>query len=379
MKKYKMFFLMIFQSLIRRRARMAVALLAVAIGATIISGMITVYKEVPEQLSREFRAYGANVLLLPPGEKNLFSEKSIIKAKDSLKGFEVIGMTPFLYEHLTVNKQPVLVGGTDFEVLKKVSPYFHIQGDFPTKEKRQILLGTSLAEKIARNPADLIGQTVGVSLGEGEAILRFEVAGIVSTGGKEEDCAFINLHEMQKIVGKEGAISLTQVSIVAEGDKLLKAVQQLKENANFQVQLVQQIARSEYTVLGKLQALVFLVTGVVLFLTLISVTTTMMAVVTERRKEIGLKKALGASNVSIVWEFLGEGAVLGAFGGIFGAVLGYFFANYVSLEVFARRLDFSPTIAILSVVLSILVTGLASLIPVRIATRVDPAIVLRGE
>lgn len=44
--------------------------LAVAIGATIISGMITVYKEVPEQMGREFRAYGANLLLLPANGKN---------------------------------------------------------------------------------------------------------------------------------------------------------------------------------------------------------------------------------------------------------------------------------------------------------------------
>ena len=105
----------------------------------------------------------------------------------------------------------------------------------------------------------------------------------------------------------------------------------------------------------------------------------MMAVVTERRKEIGLKKALGAANENIVREFLGEGCLLGAFGGLFGSGLGYLFAESVSVQVFGRGIYFSVSIAILSIVLSIIVTGVASLIPVRIATAVDPAVVLRGE
>ena len=49
------------------------------------------------------------------------------------------------------------------------------------------------------------------------------------------------------------------------------------------------------------------------------------------------------------------------------------------MNVFNRAIEFSPSVVVLSIVLSVLVTGLASLIPVRIATSVDPAIVLRGE
>ena len=49
-KKYKMFFTMVIHALLRRHTRMLVALLAVAVGATIISGMITVYEEVPQQM-----------------------------------------------------------------------------------------------------------------------------------------------------------------------------------------------------------------------------------------------------------------------------------------------------------------------------------------
>ena len=150
------------------------------------------------------------------------------------------------------------------------------------------------------------------SAGEGKAMRNFKVAGIVATGSKEEQFAFIDLKEMQDLSEKPNQVSLAQVSIVADGDKLNGIVADLdKGDANIQAQPVQQITRSEGNVLGKLQVLVLLVTIVVLMLTMICVTTTMMAVVTERRKEIGLKKALGASNKNIVIEFFGEGCVLG--------------------------------------------------------------------
>ena len=372
--KIKFFLRMIFYSLLRRRLRMLVALTAVAVGATIISGMITVYREVPQQLGREFRAYGANLLLIPANDNENFDAASLDKVKEILRGNEVIGIAPFLYERLEINKQYILTGGTDFDELQKVSPYWQINGRYPVK-------GAELAKILSPyEPTEIIGQEVTISAGEGTAMRKYLVTGIVSTGGKEEEFAFTNLDEVQSISGKSNLIGIAQLSIVAEGENL----QTLEENISREVpavqpQTVQQIANSEFNVLSKLQVLVLLVTAIVLILTLICVTTTMMAVVTERRKEIGLKKALGASNENIVREFLGEGCLLGAFGGLLGSGLGYMFAESVSLQVFGRGIYFSVSIAILAVVLSILVTGAASLIPVKIAVNVDPAIVLRGE
>jgi putative ABC transport system permease protein len=105
----------------------------------------------------------------------------------------------------------------------------------------------------------------------------------------------------------------------------------------------------------------------------------MMAVVAERRREIGLRKALGASNQSLVTEFMGEGIVLGGFGGILGAAAGYVFAQAVGLNVFNRSIAFNPLFIILTLAASVAITALACVIPVRNATDVDPAIVLRGE
>lgn len=374
--KYKMFLTMVFYSMLRRKTRLFITLLAVAVGATIISGMVTVYREVPAQMSRAFRAYGANLLVLPSGERTEVSDERLKEIRESLSEYEIVGIAPFLYDTMAVNKQPVIVGGTDFEELQKVSPYWQIDGDYPQAGQKEVLLGAEFAQKLGAKK----GSSVTMSAGEGKAVQNYTVSGIVRTGGKEEQLAYVPLAQLQRMTGRKGAVSLAQVSVVADGDRLEEAVAKVAAGTHdVTPQLVKQIAHSEGTVLGKLQALVLLVTIVVLVLTLICVTTTMMAVVTERRKEIGLKKALGADNRDVVLEFLGNGCLLGAFGGVAGTGLGYLFAQSVSLHVFGRGIEFSPMIAAFSLVLSIVITGLASLVPVRIATSVDPAIVLRGE
>ncbi|WP_019552358.1 ABC transporter permease [Propionispira raffinosivorans] len=376
MRNYKMFFKMIIHALLRRRSRMLIALLAVAIGATIISGLVTVYYDVPKQMGREFRSYGANMVLVPNGENVWINQTDLKAVRKVFLPEQLVGVAPFLYERIKLNEQPILAAGTDFTEIQKVSPYWQITGQWPKAGTSEILVGADIAEQLNVTP----GQTLILSGGSDQSERKVIVAGVVRTGGKEEQFVFMNLDLMQSIVQKDGQLSLVQVSVVADKAELSTLIDEISNKyPTISPQLVQQVAHSEQTVLQKLQALVFLVTIVVLLLTLICVATTMMAVVTERRKEIGLKKALGADNKSIIFDFLGEGCVLGALGGLLGMGLGFAFAQVVSVEVFGRTIEFSWLIAIFSVLLSIVVTGAASLIPVKIATSVEPAIVLRGE
>ncbi len=377
MTQKQMYFKMITSSLLRRRSRMLVALLAVAIGATILSGLVTIYYDVPRQMGQEFRSYGANLLLLSKDTNPLDLEK-VYHAKALIPSGKLVGLTPFRYENIKINRQPFMACGTDFSQIQKTSPYWYLNGSYPENDQ-SILMGKTAATALALTPGSKVNFT-GID-DEGNPYSEdFTISGILETGGSEEECVYMNLSKMEALMKSSGFIDLAETSVSAGGkelDDLAATIALNVEGVN--PRPVKRLAKSEGAVLKKLQALVYIVTLVVLLLTMVCVATTMMAVVAERRQEIGLKKSLGASNQSIVSEFLGEGLFLGALGGILGVFLGFAFAQIVSIHVFTRSISFQPLLVPVTILVSVLVTGLACLLPVRSASEVDPALVLKGE
>ena len=209
--------------------------------------------------------------------------------------------------------------------------------------------------------------------------IKYTVTGILTTGGEEESYVFMSLEDMAGLTGSD-AVDVAELSVSASAEELETYAEQITENTDgVRARLVKRVTRSETAVLGKLQSLVFLVTAVVLILTMICVSTTMMAVVSERRREIGLRKALGASDGSIRTEFLGEGMFLGLLGGILGAVLGFAFAQVVSVNVFGSSITFQPLLLPAAVIVSMGVAALSCLQPIKRAVAIDPAIVLKDE
>lgn len=377
MTRQRMYFKMITSSLMRRRSRMLVALLAVAIGATILSGLVTIYYDVPRQMAQEFRSYGANLLLVS-ADTNPLKRESVNHARSIIPGGKLVGLTPFRYETVKINNQPFMAAGTDFEQVQKTSPYWLVSGSYPQKED-EVLLGQTVASAVALSTGSKV--TLNGLDSEGKAFSQsFTVSGIVQTGGSEEECVYMNLEKLESLMKTSGLLDVAECSVSLSGKELENLAGTLSLNVEgVNPKPVKRLAKSEGTVLKKLQSLVYIVTLVVLILTMVCVATTMMAVVAERRQEIGLKKSLGASNQSIVGEFLGEGLFLGALGGILGVILGFAFAQAVSVNVFARSISFQPLLVPVTILVSVLVTGLACLLPVRSATEVDPALVLKGE
>ena len=397
MNKRKMYIRMITASLLRRRSRMVIALLAIAIGATILSGLITIYVDVPRQMGAQFRNYGANMIFT--GTEESMTQEQVDEAIALIPESELVGAAPYRYETVRINDRPVMAAATDMLQAKATSPFWDVDGEWPSASG-EIMIGKNVASTYnlkvgSRMTCTYAPETEtdsaendlnedGQALEEEDIILDnyldFTVVGILDTGGSEEDYVYMNLSDMEELTGEATSYDLCELSVSATSTELNEIKNNISDNVEgVSARLVKKVTESETTVLSKLQALVLLVTIVVLALTMICVATTMTAVVAERRKEIGLRKALGASNESIIAEFMGEGLVLGAAGGILGALLGFGFAELVSQNVFNSSITLMPWLVPVTMVVSVLVTGVACMIPIKSATEVDPALVLKGE
>ncbi|MDR0357677.1 MAG: ABC transporter permease, partial [Clostridiales Family XIII bacterium] len=268
MNKKTMYFKMIASSLLRRRSRMFVALLAVAVGATILSGLVTVYYDIPRQMGKEFRSYGANFILVASGEEDTLSEEAAAEAVSCIPESEIVGVAPYRYETVKINEQPFMAAGTDLGEARKTSPYWFVSGEWP-EDDGSALIGQEVADVIGLLPGNAFVMT-GTDLNGEPFDFDLRVSGIVQTGGTEEAFIFMSLNDFDAAIGKSGAFDVVECSVSADQTKLEAVAALVTERVGgVAPKLVTRVTRSEGVVLTKLRALVFLVTAVVLLLTMI--------------------------------------------------------------------------------------------------------------
>ena len=449
MSKRAMFWRMVASSVLRRRSRVLIAVLAVAIGATTLSGLATITVDVPAQMAREIRSYGAN-LVVTGADGQAMDDEALAAVDQELPAAQLVGSASFDYETVTVNDQPYVVGGTDLAAVRQMSPFWFVDGEWPSGSA-QVLLGEEVATTIDAKTGDRItinqldgtassnaaaasgsaasgkanssgaaptapglgsqdgaqsasnplsaqtaqapqgaqasqgaqaaqGAQTAQSGADGQArSITVTVSGILKTGGNEDGYIYMSAGDMVELTGAWEP-SIAQYSVALEGDQLTALVDSINASVpSVRAQTVKRLVQSDSGVIDMLRSLLGIITVIVLALTTIGVSTTMIAVVTERRNEIGLRKALGATSRSIMGEFMGEGVALGTIGGLVGAAAGYALAAAISWNVFHRAVAVHPLILIATVVSSVAVAVVACLPPVRRALAVDPALVLRGE
>jgi putative ABC transport system permease protein len=177
---------------------MIVALLAVAVGATILSGLITIYYDIPKQLGLEVRSYGANLVFIPSGSEAVISRAEALEAVSYLPEENVIGIAPYRYQMVKINEQPFMAAGTDLPGARKASPYWLVSGRWP-ENPGEALIGQEVATMIrllAGSPFTITGTDA-----LGESFSRdFTVTGILQTGGTEEAFIFMSLPDFEAMM-----------------------------------------------------------------------------------------------------------------------------------------------------------------------------------
>ena len=303
----------------------------------------------------------------------------------------------YRYETVRINKSPYLVGGIDVDAVRALNGHWEIEGRWPGDG--EVLIGLDVAESTGFK----VGSTVNAEyLGSDDLSLSstvsssgdtaqaagqasWRVSGIVDTGGSEDDILYVPLGQLETLTGNAGAgydvvefsVDTTSVTAADVADAVNRAADAAGQGVR--AEPVSKITSGDTRIITMLDTLFWVVAVVVLGLTLVGVSTTMTVIVSERRNEIGLRKALGASSKSIAVEFYTEAACLGLIGGLIGTAIGYALARAVGIGVFEQPIGFSWWLALLSVLLSALVAVIASAGPVQGATRIDPALVLREE
>ena len=142
---------------------------------------------------------------------------------------------------------------------------------------------------------------------------------------------------------------------------------------------VRQIAESEGRILGKTQLLMLLITILSVLSATMGVSNLVSANIMERSKELGLLKALGATDISVIILVLTEIFMSGFIGGVFGYFIGLGFAQVIGHAVFGTGIAVNLAVIPILITLLILMLLLGSLPAIRSLLRLRPAIVLHGR
>jgi len=412
-----MFLQILARSLAKRKSRVAIAIIAVLMGASMTSGLLTVTNGIEEKLALEFRKFGSNILLVPksdtievgfPGmsfgsvtEQRYIDESDLWKVKkiDNWSA-NVLGFAPFLYQVVQIehdgNSQNVVLAGTYFNQefpdliigdepwitgIKKIAPYWSLEGSWiDDNDNKSLIAGVSVAEKLNLE----LGQLITLSYENPETrekiTEQFTVAGIVSTGGAEDSQLFVTLPIAQKLSDRPGKVHSVQVSALCIACPAELMGEEIEKKLPYvQAKTVKHLVSTEMLIMNQLGRMMLLITIVALAASGMGIMTTTMTTVIERRKEIGLMKSIGAENAKIAAIFLAESLVIGTIGGLSGYLLGNVLAQYIGKTVFGTPITPILYILPLTIGISLLITVLASILPVKRATMVEPAIVLKGE
>jgi len=420
--------------LTRQTSKMLMIGFTIALGASLATAMLAVMFDVSDKVNQELKTYGANITVVPK-EASVISdlyeveggadspavylrEDELGKIKTIFWAFNIVDFAPLISVPVTANGQDVALVGS----------WFNHHMDLPTGEaldagiasmrswweitdgrwldesqkgdEQRIMLGVTAAEKLGAGAGD----TVKIKGPAGSG--NYEVAGVFSAGGDEDMQIFAPLDLVQSLSDTDGKLTSIEVSAITTPDnevsrqaakdpsKLTIAqyetwyctayassiCYQLQEVITDSVASpVRQVADSEGAVLDKTQTLMILITILALLGSALGISNLVTASVMERGQEIGLLKAIGATDRAISGLVLTEIVVVAILGGIVGFGAGLGFAQIIGQTVFESAINLKPMVVPLVVVLVVAVTLLGSISAIRTALRLDPVEVLHDR
>lgn len=390
LREVKVFFRVLRRSLTNRKAHLAVAAGAVLLGTALIAALLSLSLGLGPKVRGELQAYGANLILIPQvttlemgagglefgavSQEAYISEEALASLERPPLSQDIIYYLPYLYAVVEVGGRQVVLAGTHLSQAARTNTWWRIDGEVGLEVEGAALVGAEAARVLGLAPGDsLVIAYRGVTQ-------ELKVAGVVETGAAEDSQLLVNLSLAQRLTARLGAVQLIQAQVSTAQRPLSQIAQDIQSRSpGVQVKIVEQVARAEARVLGKVQFLLALVATLVLAASALAVFSTMTSSVLERLPEVGLMKALGASPAQVGRFFLTEALVTGVAAGLAGYALGLLLAEAIARTVFDVYLGVQPLALPMALALALAVTVLASALPVRRAMGAEPAFILKGE
>ncbi len=369
---------MLWRALSVRRARAAVAVASIVVGAAVVTALTSLYFDISIKMSQELRAYGANFYVGArpdgPGMDQAAYDALIAEIDET----QLTAASPFLYGVVRLDLGNAVLAGVDFDGLRRIYPYWQVEGSWISVafDDRNAMIGRSLADKMELQ----VGSTVTLLNQQTGFQTKVRIKGIFESGGSEDDQIFVTIALARQVLDAPDRADLAMLSIVAQGNEADILAERL--NTAFpalDARPIRKISQSDGLILQKITGFMALVAVLILAITTVCVNAVLLAIVQERTPEIGLEKALGADDRRIMKQFLAEIMIIALVGVVLGMLLGFGLAQLLGQTVFNAWVALRPVVVPLTALVTVVVAAGAAIIPLRRATRIEPARVLRGE
>lgn len=263
-------------------------------------------------------------------------------------------------------------------------------------QRGDVVLGSDIAKELNKKVGDRLDLPVAPKEPRADFVNHsFTVVGVLDkTLTAPDNFAIMNLADAQRALGdnlppaiRSQVDNTTLVSGIDVYGKPGVNLDDLAKRINASVDGVK--ARSPTDLVNQFKQFSLIFSAITLGAALLalvvgglSVVNTMLMSVTERYREIGLKKAVGAKTRHILREFLTESVVIGVVGGLIGLGGGFALTSAINAATAAQNLELfllTPSLALGALIFSIVLGGLAGVIPAFSAARLDPVTALRSQ
>ncbi|HEY9887583.1 MAG TPA: ABC transporter permease [Candidatus Obscuribacterales bacterium] len=395
------------KTLTANKLRSGLTMLGIVIGNASVIAMVGIGEGAQRYINDQLQSLGPNVLFVAPGNRQTrelggleVPRTLIVDDAEAIQAQvpSVVGVAPefslrdlVIYRNRSANTSIV---GTNEQFLK-VRTFEMGQGRFITEldlERRRqvVVLGATLAERLFDNAAP-VGQSVRI---RGTS---FEIIGVMAQKGSNlgldyDDAVVMPITtQASRLVGRRQSpygIEVTFISVSTQDrasmgtaefqiTNLLRLRHNIRGEDDFFIQSQDTLLSIAETITGALTVMLAAIAGISLLVGGIGIMNIMLVSVRERTQEIGLRKAIGASQQDILTQFLIEAIILSIAGGIVGTGVGI--SGILLIGAFT---PFEAGVSAVAIAIAVGVSGGIGLffgvVPARQAARLDPIVALRS-